>query len=80
MTRPSFFKALPWAILDFGGAAAIGVITLLILSKVLTPTELGVVAFAQAIVVLIQIFAGAGLNEAIVQRKQIDAVHQHSVF
>lgn len=80
MTRPSFFRALPWAILDSGGAAAIGVITLLILSKVLTPTELGVVAFAQAIVGFVQIFAGAGLNEAIVQRKQIDAVHQHSVF
>ena len=66
--------------LDSVGTAAIGAITLVVLSRVLTPTEFGVVALAQSIVLIVQTFASLGLGPAIVRFRPIDVRRDDTAF
>lgn len=73
-------RSIPWAVLDSVGAAAIGAMTLVVLSRVLTPTEFGVVALAQSIALIVQTFASLGLGPAIVRSRPIDVRRDDTAF
>jgi teichuronic acid exporter len=73
-------RVVPWAIVDSVGVGLLGFLTLAIMTRVLTPTDFGSVAFAQSIVVLTQLVIGLGINEALIQRRPIDMLHIDSAF
>lgn len=73
-------KAVPWAIVDSASTGLLGILTLSILTRVLSAEEFGAVAFAQAIVILIQLFTSLGMAEAIIQRRAINAFYIDSAF
>ena len=73
-------RVVPWAIVDSLGVGLLGFLTLAIMTRVLTPTDFGSVAFAQSIVLLTQLVIGLGINEALIQRRPIDMLHLDSAF
>ena len=80
MQRHKVARAIPWAALDSVGSAAISIISLVVLSRLLSPTEFGLIAYAQSAVLLIQAVGGAGLGEALVQKRPIEVLHYDSAF
>ena len=79
MLKP-LHKAVPWAIVDSASTGLLGILTLSILTRVLNAEDFGVVALAQSIVILIQLFTSLGLTEAVIQRRDIDALYINSAF
>ncbi len=73
-------RVVPWAIVDSLGVGLLGFLTLAIMTRVLTPTDFGSVAFAQAIVLMTQLVISLGINEALIQRRPIDMLHIDSAF
>jgi len=73
-------RVVPWAIVDSLGVGLLGFLTLAIMTRVLTSTDFGSVAFAQSIVLLTQLVIGLGINEALIQRRPIDMLHLDSAF
>ncbi|GGI54058.1 lipopolysaccharide biosynthesis protein [Oxalicibacterium solurbis] len=73
-------RAVPWAIVDSVGVGLLGFLTLGIMSRVLTAADFGSVAFAQAIVLMMQLVIALGINEALIQRRPIDMLHIDSAF
>lgn len=73
-------RVVPWAIVDSVGVGLLGFVTLAIMTRVLTPTDFGSVAFAQAIVLMTQLVISLGINEALIQRRPIDMLHIDSAF
>ena len=73
-------RVVPWAIVDSVGVGLLGFLTLGIMTRVLTPTDFGSVAFAQAIVLMTQLVIALGINEALIQRRPIDMLHIDSAF
>jgi O-antigen/teichoic acid export membrane protein len=54
---------------------AVGVISMLILARVLTPADFGLVAMATALIALVELFGGFGLDLALIQHR--DATREH---
>ena len=73
-------SVVPWAVVDSVGVGLLGFLTLGIMTRVLTPTDFGSVAFAQAIVLMTQLVIALGINEALIQRRPIDMLHLDSAF
>ncbi|UIF90851.1 oligosaccharide flippase family protein [Cupriavidus sp. UYPR2.512] len=80
MNRKSLSAAVPWAAFDAVAAAALNLFTIALLSKILSPRDFGLVVLAQSVVAVVQLVGGLGLQDAIVQRKQIDQACQDSAF
>lgn len=80
MSNKSVIAATPWAALDAVGAAALNLFTIVLLSRILAPGDFGLVVLAQSVVLIVQLVAGLGLLDAIVQRQHLDEAHQDSAF
>jgi O-antigen/teichoic acid export membrane protein len=72
MARPAIRRALPWAVLESGTTAFTAVLGLLILSRLLTPDDFGIVALAQSIVATVQLFTAMGIREAVIRHRPVD--------
>lgn len=70
--RKAAFSALKWSILSEVVSRLAGPLVFLILARLLTPTDYGVVAAAAVLVSFSQIFSDAGLAKALVQRQKQD--------
>jgi len=80
MKRQTVTRAIPWAALDAVGSAVISLISIVVLSRLLSPSEFGLIAYAQSVVLLMQVVIGGGLHEALVQKRPIDVLHYDSAF
>lgn len=70
--RKAAFSAIKWSILSEVVSRVAGPLVFLILARLLTPTDYGVVAAAAVLVSFSQIFSDAGLAKALVQRQKQD--------
>jgi O-antigen/teichoic acid export membrane protein len=73
-------RALPWAMIEALGVAAMSIVSLAIVARLLRPEEFGIVALGQAVTMLAQLVAGAGIGEALVQRRTVEARHLDTAF
>ena len=80
MKRQTVTKAIPWAALDSIGSAIISLISIVVLSRLLSPSEFGLIAYAQSVILLLQVVIGGGLHEALVQKRPIDMFDYDSAF
>jgi len=69
-----------WSMLGSFAPAAFGILVFLATSRVLTPAEFGIVAFAASIATFGMAIAPAGFREAIIQRQDIGSRHLNAVF
>lgn len=73
-------KGTLWSLVSSFAPAALGFLVFLATSRVLSPTEFGIVAFAASIATVGLAVAPAGFREALIQRETISATHLDTVF
>lgn len=73
-------KGTLWSLVSSLAPAALGFVVFLATSRVLTPAEFGIVAFAASIATIGLAVAPAGFREALIQRRQIGPSHLDTVF
>ncbi|WP_108459066.1 lipopolysaccharide biosynthesis protein [Devosia naphthalenivorans] len=73
-------KGTLWSLVSSFVPGALGFLVFLASSRVLTPAEFGIVAFAVSIASIGVAVAPAGFREALIQREKITSVHLDTVF
>ena len=73
-------KGTLWSLVSSFVPGVLGFLVFLASSRVLSPTEFGIVAFAVSIASVGVALAPAGFREALIQRQQITAAHLNTVF
>ena len=73
-------KGTMWSLVSSLVPSALGFLVFLASSRVLSPTEFGIVAFAVSIASVGVAVAPAGFREALIQREKITAAHLDTVF
>ena len=63
---------IPWTFLSFAGTRLLGVLTTLVLARLLVPDDFGLVAFAVLSIQFVLHFTGLGLGSAVVARPDLD--------
>ena len=72
-------KGLFWKLLENGGAQGIQFAIAIILARLLTPAEYGVVGIIMIFITIANVFVQSGFSTALVQKKQADEVDFSSV-
>lgn len=72
-------KGLFWKLLENGGAQAVQFIVAIILARLLTPAEYGVVGIITIFITIANVFVQSGFSTALVQKKDADASDFSSV-
>lgn len=72
-------KGLFWKLLENGGAQGIQFVIAIILARLLTPAEYGVVSIIMIFITIANVFVQSGFSTALVQKKQADEVDFSSV-
>lgn len=73
-------KGTMWSLVSSLAPALLGFLVFLATSRVLTPAEFGIVAFAASIATVGLAVAPAGFREALIQRTDIEPKHLDTVF
>lgn len=73
-------KGTIWSLVSSLVPAVLGLLVFLATSRVLSPAEFGIVAFATSIATVGLAVAPAGFREALIQRRVIAAIHLDTVF
>lgn len=73
-------KGTLWSLASSLAPAALGFLVFLATSRVLSPAEFGIVAFAASIATIGLAVAPAGFREALIQRQSISPIHLDTVF
>lgn len=73
-------KGTMWSLVSSLAPALLGFLVFLATSRVLTPAEFGIVAFAASIATVGLAVAPAGFREALIQRADIEPKHLDTVF
>jgi O-antigen/teichoic acid export membrane protein len=69
-----------WTAFQFGGSRLATFLVFLVLARLLTPEEFGVVAIATVFVALLQLLAEGGFSQALIQRRDLEPGHVDTVF
>ena len=72
-------KGLFWKLLENGGAQLVQFVVAILLARLLTPAEYGVVGIITIFITIANVFVQSGFSTALVQKKQADAVDFSSV-
>jgi PST family polysaccharide transporter len=76
----SVARQAAWALLGVGGQQAVRLVVLIVLARILSPADFGVVAAAQIIVSLAEVFVDFGLGVGLLQAKNVDRLTERSVM
>lgn len=78
--RQSAMRGVMWSVIEHSGARVTTTLVFVVLARLLEPEAFGVVALASVAVAFLGIFQDQGLGHAIVQRKELPAVHVDTAF
>jgi len=78
--RQKAFSGVRWTTLSSAGRAALQFLQVLVLSRLLAPSDFGLVALAVSMVAFLQIFADAGVSNAIIHQQDISAEQISSLY
>jgi O-antigen/teichoic acid export membrane protein len=73
-------SGLLWAAWGRGGYAALNLLTLMVLARLLSPRDFGTVSAALVLIEFSGIFSKLGLGPAVVQRKELEQRHLQAAF
>lgn len=72
-------KGLFWKVLENGGAQGVQFVIAILLARLLTPSEYGVVGIIMIFITIANVFVQNGFSTALIQKKQADQVDFSSV-
>lgn len=78
--RKKTIQSISWSLLRSGGHRLISLAVFIVLARLLEPEAFGLVALAGVFIAAIELFMNIGLADAIIQRRNIEAVHFDTAF
>jgi teichuronic acid exporter len=78
--KDKVFSSLVWKILELGGIRGVTFIVAIILARILSPSDFGILALITVFINIASVFVEGGLNTALIQKKDSDEVDYSSVF
>jgi O-antigen/teichoic acid export membrane protein len=73
-------RSIGWVVLERWSVRLISLLVLVILSRVLTPADFGLLALATSVTAVLQVVSDSGFSRALVQRKSLDARDASTAF
>ncbi len=73
-------SSISWALAQAWGSKCVSFITFFLIARLLSPSEIGIVATAAILIALLELVAEQGLGDAIVQKKGLTDVELNSAF
>lgn len=73
-------SSLLWKLLEQSGTQGIQFMVQIVLARLLSPEEYGIIAIVMVFILLANVFVKSGLNTALIQKKDADEVDFSSVF
>ena len=80
ISKNTVIKSLIWKLFERGGTQGIQFIIQIILARLLSPEDYGILAILLAFIALANVFVQSGLNTALIQKKNADIEDFSSVF
>ena len=78
--RVSMAKGAIWMVLFKTLERSLGLISMLVLARLLTPSDFGLVAMATSLIALLELFSAFGLDTALIQRSDATPVHYNTAW
>lgn len=78
--KSKVISSLIWKLLERGGTQGIQFVIQIILARILTPEDYGVIAIIMIFIALANVFIQSGFSTALIQKKDTDEVDFSSVF
>jgi teichuronic acid exporter len=79
-TKSNILSSLFWKLMERGGAQGIQFFVSIILARLLSPEEYGIIAIVMVFILLANVFVESGFNTALIQKKDADEVDFSSVL
>ena len=76
----SIFTSLIWKFLERSGTQVVQFVVSIILARLLSPEDFGVIALVLIFIQLANVFIQSGFNSALIQKKDADNLDFSSVF
>ncbi|GAA5093688.1 lipopolysaccharide biosynthesis protein [Microbacterium yannicii] len=73
-------RSIGWVVVERWSVRLISLLVLVVLSRLLTPADFGVVALAMSVTAVLQVFADSGFSRALVQRKTLGPADASTAF
>lgn len=80
ITNKQIFASLFWKLMERGGVQGVGFIVSIVLARILTPEEFGLIALVTIFIMLANVFVQSGFNTALIQKKNADEIDFSTVF
>lgn len=80
ITRNNVVKSLFWKLLERTGIQLCSFAVLIVLARLLTPTEYGTIAIVNILLSIATALIQGGMNTALIQKKEIDKLDINTVF
>jgi O-antigen/teichoic acid export membrane protein len=78
--RESIMRNALWRIIDSGGSELLSIVFFIVLGRLLTPADFGVVAIAGVFLLICQVILRTGFGVALIQRHRLEPAHLNSAF
>lgn len=78
--KEKVFSNLVWRFLERTGAQAVALVVSIILARILTPEDYGIIALITVFINILNVFVDSGLGTALIQKKNADDVDFSTVF
>ena len=78
--RRTAISGFIWTLVQNLGTQISGLVVFIVLARLLSPTDFGLVAIANTFIIFLTLFTGAALTAALVQRVEVEAEHFDSMF
>lgn len=79
-TKSNILSSLFWKLMERGGTQGIQFIVQIVLARLLSPEEYGIIAIVMVFILLANVFVESGFNTALIQKKDADEVDFSSVL
>ncbi|HHX70861.1 MAG TPA: oligosaccharide flippase family protein, partial [Gallicola sp.] len=79
-TKSNILSSLFWKLMERGGTQGIQFIVQIVLARILSPEEYGIIAIVMVFILLANVFVESGFNTALIQKKDADEVDFSSVL
>jgi PST family polysaccharide transporter len=80
MLEEKAIRGIPWTVLTYAGNRVLTLATMVVLARLLVPSDFGLVALAVLGVGLLSLFSGLGLGGVLIVRQDLDARAQGTVL
>jgi O-antigen/teichoic acid export membrane protein len=78
--REDAARSVTWSIVEKWGARATTLVVLVVLGRLLSPADFGLVALATTVLALATVFVDSGFGRALIQRETITDEHRNTAF